>query len=80
MPGHFPFRSYPAADLASVPFPTEIFAIAVAPQSINVHNRTGAIALIGNLNFSYCALIMDQGVTVKQIPPNLFPTRGVVSP
>jgi len=51
MHGHFPFRSHPAVDLASAPFPMEIFAVAVAPQSINVHNRKGAIALIGNSIF-----------------------------
>lgn len=45
MHGGFPFRPHPAADLASGPFPMEIFAVAVAPQSINVHNRKGAIAL-----------------------------------
>ncbi|PYX58880.1 MAG: hypothetical protein DMG76_06960 [Acidobacteria bacterium] len=72
----FPFRSHPAVDFRSAPFPMEIFAVAVAPQRINVHNRKGTVALIGNLNFSYCTLIMDQGVSRTQILPNLFPTRA----
>ena len=57
--------AHPAIDLARPPFPVEILAVPIAPQSININHCESAIALLGDFDFLCLTSIVDKSVRVK---------------